>query len=68
MEGAVVSLRGHTSGSVGLVIGGHIFTGDAAMNFMGKTIPSIFGENEGEMRTSVKKITKYKKDNIHNGH
>jgi glyoxylase-like metal-dependent hydrolase (beta-lactamase superfamily II) len=68
MDGAVVSLRGHTPGSAGLVIGGHIFTGDAAMRFFGRTIPSVFGENEEEMRTTLKKITKYKKENIHNGH
>jgi len=41
--------------------------GDAAMNFMGKTIPSIFGEDEETMRTALKKIIKYKKENIHNG-
>lgn len=68
LDGAVVSLKGHTPGSVGLVIGGHIFTGDAAMNLMGRTIPSIFGEDEGDMRTTLYKIIKYNKENIHNGH
>ena len=68
LDGAVVPLKGHTPGSAGLAIGGHIFTGDAAMNLMGKTIPSIFGENEEDMRTALKKIVRYKKEYIHNGH
>jgi glyoxylase-like metal-dependent hydrolase (beta-lactamase superfamily II) len=68
LDGTVVSLKGHTPGSVGLALGGHIFTGDAAMNLMGKTIPSIFGEDEEDMRATLYKIIKYKRENIHNGH
>lgn len=68
MEGSAVSLRGHTPGSMGLAIGGHIFTGDASMNLMGRTSPSIFGDNVKEMRAALKKITQYKKENIHHGH
>ncbi len=68
MEGAAVSLRGHTPGSMGLIIGGHIFTGDASMDLLGRTSPPVFGDNAEEMRAALKKITKYKKGNIHNGH
>lgn len=68
VDGAVVPLRGHTPGSIGLAVGGHIFTGDAAMSLMGKTVPSIFGENKEDMKTSLKKIIQYGKGNIHNGH
>ena len=68
MEGAAVSLRGHTPGSMGLIIGGHIFTGDASMDLLGRTSPPVFGDNAEEMRAALKKITKYKKGNLHNGH
>ncbi|HVI39849.1 MAG TPA: MBL fold metallo-hydrolase [Anaerovoracaceae bacterium] len=67
-DAAVISLSGHTPGSIGVILGGHIFTGDASMSLGGRTAPSIFGEDMDQMKLSLKRIERFSRGNIHNGH
>jgi glyoxylase-like metal-dependent hydrolase (beta-lactamase superfamily II) len=67
-DAEVISLSGHTPGSVGVVLGEHIFTGDASMFLAGRVAPSIFGQDLSRMKTSLEKIIRFRKENIHNGH
>ena len=67
-DAEVISLRGHTPGSVGVILGEHIFTGDAAMFLAGRIAPSIFGQDLSQMKMSLEKIIGFRKENIHNGH
>ena len=64
----IISLSGHTMGSIGVIMGDSLFTGDAAMIMKGKLSAPIFGESCELMNKALSKIMCFDTDNIYTGH
>lgn len=64
----IVSLTGHTAGSIGIVVGADIFPGDAGMMMNEKLSAPIFGESCEQMSKSLAKIKAFGLEHIHTGH
>lgn len=62
-----VKLDGHTKGSFGVLCGGDLYLGDAAMNFIGPSFPLIC-ESPKAARASLNRIRELKPKRIFFGH
>ncbi len=52
----VVSLPGHTKGSIGLVSGPSIFVGDALMNIFAPSLPKLYEDRDEAVKSAIKII------------
>lgn len=68
VEATVVSLPGHTAGSMGVLTGeGDLLAGDAAMHFLSPSAPLI-AENLGQAHQSVQRMIDLVSGRVYPGH
>lgn len=67
MKAKVIGLPGHTKGSIGIMIGGDVFVGDALMNMFRPSLSLLYGEKQ-HVFESAEKISALVSVTIHFGH
>lgn len=68
INASIVSLPGHTNGSIGIDVDNkHLIVGDALMNMFYPTVSMLF-HNKSEMLESARKISRIGKRTIYFGH
>lgn len=63
----IISLPGHTTGSIGIVCGPSVFVGDALMNIFAPSLPVIYEDMDQAVKSAVK-IKNLGKKKIFFGH